>query len=97
MPSQPTATAPRTGRRGGAGAVGGEAEGDAFRVLLGGEEAAAEQDAPLAQPLPRRAEQDGVQVAAVDGELRVGVAGGAAERLAVDELAEAVEEAAPRP
>ena len=36
---------------------------------------------------------DRVQVGAVDGELRVGVAGGAAERLAVHELAEAVEEA----
>jgi hypothetical protein len=37
-------------------------------------------------------QQEHLQVAAVDGELRRGVAGEAAERLAVDELAEAVEE-----
>src|SRR5688572_31875162 len=44
------------------------------------------------QARPHGVDQDGLQIAAVDGELRPLVTGGAAERLAVDELAVAVEE-----
>ena len=69
-----------------------EMDGHALGVLLDAGAGPAGQDALVADALPRRVEQHRLQIAAVDRELRMRVAGMAAERLGIDQLAEAVEE-----
>src|SRR6267143_6443750 len=63
-----------------------------LRVLLEPDAFPSGQDAIVAEPPADRLEQHPLQVAAVDGELRPFVSGGAPERLPIDELPEAVEE-----
>jgi NADP-dependent aldehyde dehydrogenase len=71
---------------------GAEGQGRAAGVLGHPGAGVIEAQAPGPEPVEHRGQQDGLQVAAVDRELRVLVAGEPAGRLGVDELAEAVEE-----
>ena len=69
-----------------AGGAVEELRGDAALVLLEGDEMAPGADALGAERRARRVLQDHQQIAAVDRILRPGIAGGAAARLAPDEL-----------
>ncbi|MEJ2379140.1 MAG: hypothetical protein P8Y71_28355, partial [Pseudolabrys sp.] len=68
--------------------------GGRARVLFDAQCFVVGQDGAVAQPLARRLIEDHMQLAAVDADLRVLIAGELAARLLVDELAEAVVEAA---
>src|SRR3546814_7319102 len=68
-------------------------QGDAGVVLLGLQQPAAEMDAVGADALLHRAEQDHLQVAAMDRQLRCVIAGETPARLAEGELAMPVVEA----
>ena len=71
-----------------------EVHGDAAFVLLDAGALVVGANGVGAQPRQRRLIQDQVQPAAMDADFRIFVAGEFAARLLVDELAEAVEEAA---
>ncbi len=74
-----------------AGTVG-EGDGDTGLILRDAEAMTVDDDAIGARAVAERIEQHHLQIAAMDRELRMVVAGGAAERLLVDQLPEAVEE-----
>ncbi len=92
MPSQATATLPSTGSS--ASPVRpAQAQPHAIVAERIDADAGVAEDDPLrADPLAGRGEQDRLQVGAVDRELRHVVTGPATRGLAVDVLAEAVEE-----
>src|SRR6188768_476930 len=69
-----------------------KASGDRRLVLLESRAVKTQMQSIGAELRLHRVEQDRLQVAAVDRELRPGVARALAERLAIDELAEPVEE-----
>src|SRR6202012_1751702 len=70
----------------------GEGDGDAGFILRNAETMAVDDQAIGARAVAERIEQHHLQIAAMDRELRMVVAGGAAERLLVDQLPEAIEE-----
>ncbi len=88
MPSQAIATSARTLSR------LAEADGDAGVVLLDADAIVVEQDGVAAKLGARRFVQNEMQLAAMDADFRILIAGEFAARLLVDELAETVEEAA---